>query len=1700
MAKRLETLKGLRRRLPNDQLDASRYEYLSLDQAEPNPGSPDSDNSLFMSDANGNRKFVREPELGGLSFTDNKLPNYDDFVVDGTFALILNNDPNSHSGADSVGYRQLTSAAFTPPTLQTVTEEGNTTDQGIDLIGGALTLDADASLSALGDVTINGGTGKKLIVDGPQLFYSAPALIDNTLLTIGVNDSVGQREALFAFVAPTLRQTTDQSLASGDAGSTPKKGAVSTSGINAPFFGFNSTPPGRASVDARTALVYTGLDDSIGTRSLRDLAVQDSTTFSIGANRLKLPGTPVKTFVSGDTVRMMVFDSVGVIPPNGIIKNVQYADFDYDDLLGNDETLHTVTARTEPGFATGETGNLAIFSGGINITSPPAGNTFSAVFRGTVADADALGVRTLTELALLDSTTANITTHGLTVKYNSLDVQTTASLDSTTVDGPLVVNDLFTATDGAVVNTLQVSDLTNQRVLIAGASGEVTDDADLTFDGDTLTSKNLNVSINFDVDGATTLDSTTIDAGIDGSAIKMVNLAQTAIESTAVMIEDDGTIKQRTLAASAFSDPTLQLVTDQGDSTTARITTNGIITTGYSEFGDSVVFKDSTTIEGAFLLPNIESTNSLRVLVKNTTTNEIGFQDISQEAITGETLHSVTSQGKTTSNDIGVQAVYIYDKTGFADNNQFSGNYNVVIDSDRDIHVQDKIFFNDLSGTADQHFLDPKFQGDRNYIRFTDPAFAGYPGIYDFISDDSDKTEAVGNSLIRAGGLILTDSATVGTNLTITGNLTVNGTTTYVNTETLNVNDKNIVIAYGEVTETNTANAGIKIADSVNPFASFLYDGAGSWVVDVNLTVDSDLTVSGATNLNAAATAGVFLSGAQNLSTETTGLFLGENDSVGFRNFEDGAFTQISSLSWDRVLGFGDSTGPHQPFIKSGFRVDSAGLVSDPTNLRVMTLVSDGLPASLGGRDSVGVRTLGTAANLSQNDITLDFVLNKGNTSSNGVTIGTLEITNLPDFDNVPYAAQNIQNALFIASNDSVGFRDLGNLAFLDSDAETLASLTSKGPKDNTVVATDLSFPNLALTSLSSAAVDIAVMLDGDDLVTRQLSSSAFTPQDLQDVTETGANRHFGGHRDSTNIAVVLDGGLSLNAPLTAQAALEAAPTSDFYQMLIINTNTDSVRRGNIPTIIQTTSDLNLQEVMNIGAALNADGLNRDSTTVSPVFANTIFYPGIDKTESTSDFLIVYDSVNQSLDRRSLSAVLSGVSLHDVTTVGRTTSNAIGSKEFRIWDGNSFADDDNLANFDLVIDENRNAFFANLDATGLTTLDSTTIDGTLSINPVGTQSVIFGNNQTTFSNKNILFNTKISATDSVSFGKPPMVSSGGTGLDTNIGGEVLYGDPNVDRLAFTNGAGTNAILSHNGTVPVWISTAPFLNANSVTLNAVPINDNDTVFPLFRRQNTAGEDSVEFDTDFFYNPSSNRLDVGVLDVTTAITADTLETSGNIIVNGVSNLDSVNVIGDLQLSGDASSVGRLLDSAGRSFVVFDSAGQLLWGNDGTGGTPAGGGGGGAGGGGGGIAFTDLEVIQQSASGGGSLTYSDNGVTAGDFFYSPAELGDFAFSATQIDNTSGAWSVTDSVSFAKAVAITGDLIVSGEIIANGAGTPEITSGSAIELTATTRVQVNNTPFRLATLSADPVSGSVNGDMYYNTTTHKFRGYANSAWVDLN
>lgn len=78
----------------------------------------------------------------------------------------------------------------------------------------------------------------------------------------------------------------------------------------------------------------------------------------------------------------------------------------------------------------------------------------------------------------------------------------------------------------------------------------------------------------------------------------------------------------------------------------------------------------------------------------------------------------------------------------------------------------------------------------------------------------------------------------------------------------------------------------------------------------------------------------------------------------------------------------------------------------------------------------------------------------------------------------------------------------------------------------------------------------------------------------------------------------------------------------------------------------------------------------------------------------------------------------------------------------------------------------------------------------------------------------------------------------------------------------------------------------------------------------------------------------------------------------------------------------------------------------------------------------------------------------------------------------------------------------LIATNITATGSGTQTISAGANIELDATNRVLVTDTPFRLAsftTVERDAIASPVNGDMIYNTTNNKIQGYANSAWVDL-
>ena len=125
---------------------------------------------------------------------------------------------------------------------------------------------------------------------------------------------------------------------------------------------------------------------------------------------------------------------------------------------------------------------------------------------------------------------------------------------------------------------------------------------------------------------------------------------------------------------------------------------------------------------------------------------------------------------------------------------------------------------------------------------------------------------------------------------------------------------------------------------------------------------------------------------------------------------------------------------------------------------------------------------------------------------------------------------------------------------------------------------------------------------------------------------------------------------------------------------------------------------------------------------------------------------------------------------------------------------------------------------------------------------------------------------------------------------------------------------------------------------------------------------------------------------------------------------------------------------------------------------------------------------------------------------------DLGTFTFTGSTIDtNDSSSINVTVATTFNSDVTIENDLNVTNKIIADtvqvdnlitaGAGTPEITSDTAILLTAGTRVEVTQSPFKLAPFT-DAERGALtpsNGDMIYNTDQNRVEVYANGGWYSL-
>lgn len=152
-----------------------------------------------------------------------------------------------------------------------------------------------------------------------------------------------------------------------------------------------------------------------------------------------------------------------------------------------------------------------------------------------------------------------------------------------------------------------------------------------------------------------------------------------------------------------------------------------------------------------------------------------------------------------------------------------------------------------------------------------------------------------------------------------------------------------------------------------------------------------------------------------------------------------------------------------------------------------------------------------------------------------------------------------------------------------------------------------------------------------------------------------------------------------------------------------------------------------------------------------------------------------------------------------------------------------------------------------------------------------------------------------------------------------------------------------------------------------------------------------------------------------------------------------------------------------------------------------------------------LTDLGIIDGTVN--QVLTTDGNGTFTFETSASAA-LGGFVFTGTNMDtNDSSGITITPAVSIESDLIVENDLtvrndvVLEGSLVTQGSGTPELLSDNEILLTATTRVEVTQTPFRFASLTTaqrDALLAS-NGDVIYNSTDNKFQGYENGSWANL-
>ena len=541
-------------------------------------------------------------------------------------------------------------------------------------------------------------------------------------------------------------------------------------------------------------------------------------------------------------------------------------------------------------------------------------------------------------LTLGDANTDNIVFGGEVDSHIIPDDDGTYNLGSSTKEWNNLFIDGTANIDALLADTAKIGDLTDNRVVIAGSSGELEDSGNLTFDGSILTTTNIVVTGDTDLGNATSdtitatgrFDSDLVpssdnardlgasglewkDLYIDGTANIDTLVADTAkvsdltsgrvvLAGTSGEIEDSGnlTFNGSTLAVTGSQTISVSLDVDghtdldnvgvsgvgtitQLVSTTATVGA-GLTVTGVIDGNGGANISGAETVLSSATVSDL--TNN-RVVIAGTSG---ALEDSGNLTFDGSTLAVTGSQTISGNIDVdgttNLDAVDIDGAVDMASTLTLAGNAD--FNGDLDVDGTTNLDAEDIDGAVDMASTltlagNADFNGDLDVDGTTNLDATNVVGALGVTGSATvDNLSLDGNTVTTSSGNLTIDSAggttTINDACVISGNLTVNGTTTTINSTTVSIDDKNFQVATGAADDAAADGAGFTV-DSGDGDKTWNFEATGdNWGSSENINLASGKVLKVAnTSILSSTTLGssVVTSSLTSLGTIGTGVWQG---------------------------------------------------------------------------------------------------------------------------------------------------------------------------------------------------------------------------------------------------------------------------------------------------------------------------------------------------------------------------------------------------------------------------------------------------------------------------------------------------------------------------------------------------------------------------------------------------------------------------------------------------------------------------------------------------------------------------------------------------------------------------------------------------------------------------------------------------------